>query len=313
MESRWITTRGTELHWREHGRGRPMVFLHGMADSHLSWLPLARAFPRRRLLLVDLPGHGLSGRPEAAYTPEWYGDVLGDWWDGLGLEDVDLVGHSFGGALAQLLLLSRGERVSTMTLIAPGGHGPEAGLALKLLTLPGADRVIQPFLGFGMRLFHSTMPSTPLSRAEAAHAGWLASKPGSARALVHTARAVIDLGGQTRMIAERAHELESLPPTAMLWGDADPILPVTQAHGASRWLDGLALRLYPGVGHFPQLERTRDVARDLEAHTSSRQRVRVAVDRIPRRRPSWIRRAWRWVGARFRRRRPAPAILLPRR
>src|SRR5687768_2691179 len=106
MDSRWTKQGDTELHWVERGRGRPLVLLHGLADSHRTWLPFARAFPDRRVLMLDLPGHGLSGRPDAPYTPEWYAEVLGAWWDELGLEDVDLVGHSYGGALAQTLMLT---------------------------------------------------------------------------------------------------------------------------------------------------------------------------------------------------------------
>jgi pimeloyl-ACP methyl ester carboxylesterase len=311
MESRTVSVGGTELHWRERGRGRPMVFLHGMADSHQSWLPLARAFPRRRLLLVDLPGHGLSGRPaDAPYTPEWYGEVLGNWWDRLGLEDVDLLGHSYGGALAQLMLLTHAERVSTLTLVAPGGLGTEVGLPLRLLQLPGAEAALRPFLGPGMRLTLGGLRGCALSREEIALAGWMGSRPGSARALVRTARSVIDLGGQTRLVAERAHELSVLPPTALLWGDRDRILPIGQAHAATRWLRNLELRLYPGVDHWPHLERTREVARDvgtlLEAR--ERRRVRVALEHLPRRRPSWLRRTWRWLVRRIGRaaRPPAP-------
>lgn len=296
MKSQFAESRGVELHWREQGSGRPMVFLHGMGDSHASWLPLTRAFPERRVLLLDLPGHGLSARPDASYTPEWYGEVIAGWWDDLGLEDVDLVGHSYGGALAQLLLLSHKERVETLTLLAPGGHGAECGLGLRLLTLPGAGRVIQPFYGAGMQLFHRTIANTTMSREEARDAGWTASRPGTGRALARTAKAVIGWDGQTRLVTERARELDHLPPTAMLWGERDPILPVRHAHVASSWLEGLTVKLYRGVGHFPHLENTREVARDVSTHLEARGRpVRVALERVPPRRPGFFARAWRWV------------------
>lgn len=304
MESRWANVAGTELHWRERGGGRPMVFLHGMADSHLSFLPLSSAFPGHRLLLVDLPGHGLSGRPDASYTPEWYGEVLAQWWDAQGLEDVDLVGHSYGGALAQLLMLSHHKRVKTLTLLAPGGHGPEVGAVLKLLTLPGAEQVVAPFFGLGSRLFMGSIPGGIVTREHAARSGWVASQPGSARALIRTARSVVDLGGQTRFIAERAQELTTLPPTALFWGDRDPIIPATHALAASHWLHGIDLRVYRGVGHFPHLERTREVAHDMGQllDAEHRRRVHIALDRAPpRRRPTWIRRAFGWIRARLRR------------
>jgi pimeloyl-ACP methyl ester carboxylesterase len=279
-----------------------MVFMHGLCDSHLTWLPLSRAFEDRRLLLLDLPGHGMSGRPDAPYTPEYYADVVGAWWDELGLEDVHLVGHSYGGAIAQMMLLSRAPQVSSLTLLAPGGHGPEVGAGLKLMTLPGAEAVMRLVFGPGARVYFGAQPG--YTRENAAQAGWQSAKPGTARAVVRTVRAVIDAGGQTRLVHERAHEMGELPPTAMLWGDADPIIPVSHATRAATWLRDLDLRIYPGVGHFPHLERTKRVARDMAEllDGEERRRVRVAVDRVPpRRRPTWIVRAWRWMAERVRR------------
>ena len=298
---------GAEVHWVEGGTGQPTVFLHGLADCHLSFAPLAGAFRGRRVLLLDLPGHGLSGRPDAVYSPEWYAGVIGAWWDQLGLEDVDLVGHSYGGALAQLMLLSHAERVGTLTLVAPGGLGSEVSFWLRLLTLPRAEQVIGPFLGLGTRLALASVPGSSMSRDSRALAGWYASRPGTARALVRTTRAVIDLAGQHRLVHERVHEAGALPPTAVLWGTHDRILPLRHAELARGWLQGLDVRTYDGCGHWPHLERTAHVARDIERLWSDHGRpaVRVAVERIPR--PAWPVRAWR-AGVRAARR-----VFRPRR
>jgi hypothetical protein len=114
---------------------------------------------------------------------------------------------------------------------------------------------------------------------------------------VRTARAAIDLQGQTRGVHERAHEIEDLPPTALLWGERDPIIPVRQAGDAQRWLRPLDVRLYPRAEHWPHLECRPEVVRDLRAllEREDRRRVEVAVGAIPKRRPSWIYRAGRWL------------------
>jgi pimeloyl-ACP methyl ester carboxylesterase len=297
MKSLRILQGDAELHWVEQGAGKPLVLLHGLADSHRTWLPFARAFPDRRVLALDLPGHGLSGRPDAPYTPEWYAEVLGRWWDELGLEDVDLVGHSYGGALAQALMLSHRERVSTLTLIAPGGHGCEVGWGLRLLGLPGAEQVIEPFVGIGTALALRAIPGRTLSLDEIAHARWASQRPGTARAMVRTARAVVDLAGQTRLVHERAADFDALPPTAILWGDRDPILPVHHAEGALRWLDGAEVRLYERCGHWPHVEQAQRVSDDVRAllESTERRRVSVAASAIPVRREPWIRRAGRAI------------------
>src|SRR5690242_13215068 len=91
---------GTDVHWTEAGDGRPLVLLHGLADCHRTWHRVVPALAQsRRVLVPDLPGHGLSGRPDAPYTLDWHANVIGSWLASLGLEKVDVVGHSFGGGV----------------------------------------------------------------------------------------------------------------------------------------------------------------------------------------------------------------------
>jgi haloalkane dehalogenase len=86
---------------RELGTGAPMVFLHGNPTSSYLWrhvLP-AMAEPGRRLA-PDLIGMGDSGKPDIAYTFDDHSRYLDAWFDALGLDDVVLIGHDWGGALA---------------------------------------------------------------------------------------------------------------------------------------------------------------------------------------------------------------------
>ncbi|MBE3013717.1 haloalkane dehalogenase [Microbispora sp. NEAU-D428] len=89
------------MYYEETGSGAPFVFLHGNpASSHL-WrkvLPGIRA--GARLLAPDLIGMGRSGKPGVPYRFADHARYLDAWFDRLGLEDVVLVGHDWGGALA---------------------------------------------------------------------------------------------------------------------------------------------------------------------------------------------------------------------
>ena len=222
---------GTALHWAELGSGRPLLLLHGLSDSHRTWRRVAHQMSQtHRVLMLDLAGHGLSGRPDSPYDLDWHAEVVGRWIDSLGLDDFDLVGHSFGGGVAQYLLLTHAERVRRLGLVAPGGLGREVGLGLRLLSLPGSEHVIQPFLGVGTRIALRTVCRSAFSPEAARWQAWANSAPGTARAMARTVRGVIDLGGQHRHFLDRAHEVEHLPPIAVYWGERDPILPA-----ASGW------------------------------------------------------------------------------
>ena len=56
------------LHWAEIGEGPPVLLLHGLNDSHRTWREIWPRLPGRRVLMLDLPGHGMSSRPDAPYT-----------------------------------------------------------------------------------------------------------------------------------------------------------------------------------------------------------------------------------------------------
>src|SRR5438128_8422718 len=91
-----IRVHDTNVHWAEAGKGRPCILLHGLSDSYRTWRWVAPELARtRRVLMPDLAGHGLSGRPDASYTLAWHASVIGGWIDALGLDDFDLIGHSF--------------------------------------------------------------------------------------------------------------------------------------------------------------------------------------------------------------------------
>ena len=102
---------GVRLAYREVGDGRPLVLLHGIAGDATLWLRhgQAEAFAARghRVIMPDLRGHGLSGRPHQASA--YPADVLAD--DGLallehlGLDDYDLGGYSLGARIVVRMLV----------------------------------------------------------------------------------------------------------------------------------------------------------------------------------------------------------------
>lgn len=89
------------IFYRELGAGTPMVFLHGNPTSSHLWRHILPAVgdPGRRLA-PDLIGMGESGKPPIDYTFADQARYLDAWFDALDLDQVVLVGHDWGGALA---------------------------------------------------------------------------------------------------------------------------------------------------------------------------------------------------------------------
>lgn len=123
---------------------RPMLHVHGWCSDHRAMLPVARAFPNRAHILVDLPGHGRSPPADDLSIPAHAAAALAVAPDG-----AILVGHSMGAQVALAAAAEAGPgRVAGVVLLDPAHLLPlekavEAGrgLAAQLATRPPAEIV----------------------------------------------------------------------------------------------------------------------------------------------------------------------------
>lgn len=247
------------LHWAELGESTgkpPLVLLHGLNDSYRTWIRLAPRLARdRRVLMPNLPGHGLSGRPDASYELGWYAHVMARWLDVVGVDRVDVVGHSFGGGVAQMMLLSCPARVRRLALVSSGGLGREVAVSLRLAAIPlVVEHFGQRFMGPGTRLALKATGDV-LSRKDAARLSAMNAQRGSARAFARTVRDIIGWRGQRRTFFQRAGELSTLPPIAVFWGDRDAVIPFSHAEALAQSVDGVRVTRFAACGHYPHHER----------------------------------------------------------
>ena len=117
---------GVDIAWMDSGeRGQPdvpVVLLHGLSSSMGYWAHNLPELSRdRRVLALDLPGYGASGRPDAPYTPPWFADMVVGFLDEVGIDRAVLVGHSMGGQIALTVALAHPDRVDRLVLAAPAG------------------------------------------------------------------------------------------------------------------------------------------------------------------------------------------------
>ena len=110
----------TKLHaWTQNETGPTVFFIHGWAASGFVWHPIFQHWKsQNRLLAVDLQGTGFSDKPNTGYSLELHTQNLVSALDQID-DEVILVGHSMGGALAQLVALERPSRLRGMVLMSP--------------------------------------------------------------------------------------------------------------------------------------------------------------------------------------------------
>jgi pimeloyl-ACP methyl ester carboxylesterase len=255
---------GVALHWTEQGAGRTVVILHGLADSQHTWGTVAAELARRsRVLCLDLPGCGLSGRPDASYTLDWQARLVSSWLDQLGIGELDVVGHSYGGGVALWLLLYRARSIRKLALVAPGGLGIEVGPWLRLAAFfgrveAGSELLIGPITALLTRLH-----GCELGLAERQALYRLNGLPGTGRAFSRTLRGVVDWRGQTRQLLQRVHEVAQLPSMALFWGELDRVLPIHHGETLVAGLENCSLWRIAGAGHFLHWQAPEALARAL--------------------------------------------------
>ncbi len=116
---------GTLLSWYDSGgKGTPLLLVHGLASNAGFWR--SNIGPLRdagfRVIAVDLPGYGKSGKPwSAPYSMEWFAETLERLLDHLALKKAVFVGHSMGAQISLTAALRSSDRVAALVLLSPAG------------------------------------------------------------------------------------------------------------------------------------------------------------------------------------------------
>ncbi|MEL7371307.1 MAG: alpha/beta hydrolase [Myxococcota bacterium] len=250
FRSRWVQTTSGRMHWLDasgRGPGPAVVLLHGLSSSAVHFAPILSRLRSvaRRVIAIDLPGHGASDRSSAPLTTE----VL---WDGFlrGLDAIEvapfvLVGSSLGGFAAVRYAVRRDQRVRGLVLCSPGG-APLPGASLTAFKQRFALSRHADGLSF-VDAFLAGTPPLLLRHALAWGVRQTMAEPGI--------RSLVASVGYGDLL--RPEELSALAPAVyLIWGQADRLLPESCFRFFEANLPGDAWIERPvDFGHTPYLEQ----------------------------------------------------------
>jgi pyruvate dehydrogenase E2 component (dihydrolipoamide acetyltransferase) len=244
------------------GDGQPVVLLHGLGGSLMTWQGVADAISQRnRVILIDLPGHGASSAPDPTdcdYSAAALSRAVAAAVTAVCDEPAVLAGHSLGGAVAAVLATASPQLVARLVLIDPAGAGDDADPELmRLIDAASSDAGSRELLEL---FFHDRALVTATGIAE--HSRMLA-QPGVRAAVRATARAAFDGSAQRLDVRDALVDVDV--PVLVIWGAEDRVFRVNQAHALSLVVPHAQVQIVPGAGHVPHLERPDEVAALIDA------------------------------------------------
>ncbi len=258
----WIETGPHRIHVLTVGDGPPLVLLHGLGGSLMTWQGVADAMSQRnRIILVDLPGHGASSAPDPGdcdYSPNALARAIADAVEAVCDEPAVVAGHSLGGAVAALVATSSPQLVARLVLIDPAGAGDDSDPELmRLLEAEATDAGSREILEL---FFHDRALVTSTGVAE--HSRMLA-QPGVHAAVRAVARSTFDGAAQRLDVRDALADVDV--PVLVIWGAEDRVFHVSQAHALSRAVPDAQVEIVAQAGHVPHLERPDEVVTLIDA------------------------------------------------
>ncbi|SEA88413.1 alpha/beta fold hydrolase [Variovorax sp. YR216] len=266
-----ITTQdGTQIYYKDWGKGQPVVFSHGWPLTADAWDAQMVFLGERgyRVIAHDRRGHGRSSQPWDGNHMDTYADDLAELMNKLDIRDAVMVGHSTGGGevtryigrhgtsrVAKAVLLGAVPPLMLKTAANPGGlplevfDGIRAGVT--------ADRS-QFFMDLTIPFYGYNRPNAKVSQG-VRDSFWLQGMMGGHKGLLDCIKQFSE--------TDFTEDLKKFDvPTLIAHGDDDQIVPIgASAMLSSKLVKGSTLKLYPGGSHGLATTRADEFNADLLA------------------------------------------------
>lgn len=257
--ARSVVAAGIRTNVHDVGSGHPVLLIHGSGPGVSAWANWRLVIPalarQARVIAPDMVGFGFTDRldltqPGQRYEMDaWVRQAVG-LLDALGIEKTDLVGNSFGGALALALTIRHPQRVRRLVLMGSVG--------VPFAITPGLDAVwgYEPSFENMRRIMDVFAWDRGLVNDELARLRYEASiQPGFQESF--SAMFPAPRQRWVDAMASREEDIRALPHQVLVvHGRDDAVIPLSASLTLAGWIPRSQLHVFGQCGHWTQIEQT---------------------------------------------------------
>ena len=243
-----VTDRGI-VHYEAHGRGPPVILLHGWLESWDHWRGTMESLARRhKTYALDFWGFGESGKQlGAGFTIQGYVEMVDQFMEHLGIGQASILGHSMGGTVSLSLVLDHPDRVQKIVIVGSPIAGDGLALFLRLAARRFVARLVYQSPGLiplGVRLL------SPLLARD-----WKTWYKMFERDLSRTTMESFHLSIASLCKTNLRPRLREIQvPTLGIYGQQDRIVNPKQGDELARSVPLAEVRHFQRSGHFPMMD-----------------------------------------------------------
>lgn len=260
--SEFVSMHGMQVHYREEGKGTPLVLIHGTGASLHTWQGWVEELkPHFRIIRFDLPAFGLTGpHPQHDYKISTYVKFVHDLLQKKGIEKCHIAGNSLGGNIAWRFALAYPEKVDKMILLDASGiplkKRKKIGI-MQLARMPVINQLMRyatPRAIFRKNLLEVYSNDAKVTPELVTQYQELMLREGNRDAFIYRAKTPFE---------DRSQALKNIQTnTLIMWGKEDAWVPLELAYVFKEKLPHNQFIVYPNVGHVPMEEIPVKTAQD---------------------------------------------------
>jgi pimeloyl-ACP methyl ester carboxylesterase len=244
-----VNINGIELAYIRHGKGTPLVLLHGYPIDHHIWDEIVPLLDNTfDLIIPDLRGFGESTTIDTPYTMDDYASDIAGLLDHLGISKTTIAGHSMGGYVALAFARLYPARVNGLGLVSsqvladPPDRKEGRYKSADDVAVNGINGVVDAM---------TTKFTSDEHLQDFARKSMQRQQPA---AYIGALKAMAERLDATPLLASMNY------PVVLIHGDADVLIPIERAREVKETLASALLVEIAGAGHLPMLEAAEQTA-----------------------------------------------------